>query len=81
MGSTLTGPLFMTKFFCDICGAELKASEHTFFAVCNFKQGNITNKLNVKITIGKNNEEGEGDFCLYCIIDAVKDLDDRPTPI
>lgn len=69
----------MTRHFCDICGSELL--EH------NSPKNNNTNnhlasepgtKLMFEIMTGFAGTWNAGEFCKYCIIDAVNKLDDRP---
>lgn len=78
LGMPLNCPPFMQKTFCDICGCEITTPTSVFFTISNFKQDGKTNNLNIKIITGKNEQEGEGDFCLFCVIDTIKDLDSRP---
>ena len=64
----------MKKSFCDQCGKELNAMNNAFDMTGEHK------KLQFNVMYGLVDEEnyGEGDWCKYCVIDAVNSLDDRP---
>ena len=81
----------MTKYFCDKCGTELgsgnscvgghMANDRLGTTVDFFwKHGlGVTRKLKVEILTSLDGTSNAGDFCKYCVIDAIKQLDDRPT--
>jgi hypothetical protein len=68
------------KFFCDFCGDEItdlnriKGSRlcGSVIALGGFKLG-------FEVIHAKDSVSNSGDWCKYCVIDAVKSLDDRPT--
>ena len=66
----------MRKFFCDICESEL--TNRDFGRQAGSYTRYKTPILNFEITTGKDGVWNGGDFCRYCIIDAVNTLDDRP---
>lgn len=67
----------MTRHFCDHCGDELTPQNKTPASVCREKKGRPD--LVVILDACAHGVIGEGEFCKYCVIDAVKQLDDRPT--
>lgn len=73
----------MIRRFCDVCGAELTdantpcAGQNYGRVSCEVK--GKTGTLKVEVQHAFNGAWDSGDFCKYCIIDAVKQADDRPT--
>jgi len=69
----------MKKTFCDCCGNEITESNDASAHSGLVHVMKIANKpsLHVQVLIGNANEE-KGDFCKYCVIKAVNQLDDRP---
>ena len=69
----------MIKRFCDFCGAEI-TNKNWVGDTGRFK-AKIGKKgtLHVEVKTGFNRIMNEGDFCKYCVIDAVNGADDRPT--
>lgn len=67
------------KFFCDFCGQEItdlnriKGSRLSGSVVA--LQGF---KLGFEVIHAKDSVSNAGDWCKYCIIYAIKSLDDRP---
>lgn len=71
----------MTKRFCDCCGSEI--TEHNTVGDSNrlaaqiIKDGLVV--LKVEVVTAKSTTWNDGDFCKYCVIDAIKKSDDRTT--
>lgn len=75
----------MIKHFCDCCEAELtdnnrctgspQQSGRLGGTIATFKKGML---MEVEVVTGLNKCWNNGDFCKYCVIDAVNSLDDRP---
>ena len=58
----------MKKIFCDCCGEEIR----TIFKINNIEGSIILTKGHTcRVT-------SESDVCIYCVIDALNKLDDRP---
>lgn len=73
----------MIKHYCDVCGDVITENN------CAIGGGIASDRLGGKIRIQDIELKWEiitsldgcankGDFCKYCIIDAIKQLDDRP---
>ena len=71
----------MIRYFCDCCGEEI--------AVRDTKQRNPLGRLTAKLKHGaselqvevletKDGTSNAGEFCRYCVLDALQKLDDRP---
>ena len=77
----------MIKRFCDICEAEIddrndpKIGSDTYRLNATiqgkYKPTGAT-KLKVEILTSLDGTSNKGDFCKYCILDALYKLDDRP---
>lgn len=73
----------MIRRFCDVCGDELTdkntpcAGQNGGRVECELK--GICGVLKVEVQHAINEAWNAGDVCKYCIIDAVKKADDRPT--
>ncbi len=67
----------MTKVFCDGCGKDLsdhKVGDDDLVGGKNFPDGSFgVKRLTFKVEF-----KGGGDWCKYCILGAVAELDDRP---
>jgi hypothetical protein len=75
----------MQKTFCDQCGDEITdATKCTGGYERNWRLGTEIQrngvKLRVEILTAKNGTANAGDFCKYCVIEAINALDDRPRP-
>lgn len=75
----------MIKRFCDVCGAEITDENKVAFSDgperlrAEVKQKGVNgNSLVVQVMTALNNTSNDGDFCKYCILDALYKLDDRP---
>lgn len=74
----------MTRTYCDGCGSELKSDDNvcTGGTVSKSRLGTTLQKgksaIMIEIMIGKDGAWNQGDWCKYCVIDAVTNLDDRP---
>lgn len=75
----------MTKNFCDVCSRELTVANKPQNQITFATAGRLAVKteagLFVEILTGFNSTLNAGDFCKYCIIDAVNTLDNRPQPV
>lgn len=76
----------MIKHYCDQCGAEIteanECKQHFYtFEDGSGRLGGRLGVLGFSITTGNADTRtwNSGDWCKYCVIDAVKSLDDRPT--
>jgi len=80
----------MTRCYCDVCGVELAAvripavrdeadspagSNNGRHVVCEV-QGKY-GKCKVEVRGSVRGEDDGGDICKYCVIDALKQFDDR----
>lgn len=79
----------MIKYFCDCCGAELTDRNRCLGSSegegegkgrlgASYSRTLKAPKLMFEILTGKDGTWNAGDFCRYCVIDAVNSLDDRP---
>ena len=69
----------MIKHFCDVCGNELTDENcvpHDAGRPHRLRYDKST--LMFEITTGLKGTWNSGDFCKYCVIDAINKLDDRP---
>lgn len=71
----------MVRYFCDNCGEEIKGSDmkernplHRLTATV----GKGNHKMTVEVIETKDSAANDGNFCHYCVIDAINKLDDRP---
>lgn len=74
----------MIKTFCDCCDNEI-TKENTLFpmgerskAEIRGKKGSRYEKLIVDIVAVRDDIGNYGDWCKYCVLDAISNLDDRP---
>ena len=73
----------MIKHFCDVCDNELTeanriSGEH---GRLRSKRERPAQRIMVEVHTGLAGTWNAGDFCKYCVIDAIKMLDDRPRAI
>lgn len=75
----------MIKHFCDQCGVQITElnkprNDFSLFLEGGVRLGGAYKELGFSITTGHVSTKtwNGGDFCKYCIIDAVNTLDDRP---
>lgn len=73
----------MIKRFCDCCGDEIVDSNRIDPSYNNRFSAGIKKHedgavLTVEVVTAKDATWNAGDFCKYCIIDAVNEADDRP---
>jgi len=74
----------MIKRYCDCCGSEMldfnsprDGTTHNRLEA-KVKAKNCSGSvLSVEVITGLNNTSNAGDFCKYCILDALYTLDDR----
>ena len=74
----------MIKRFCDCCGAVLdkRNTAPTNEGGIERLQAKVKKGgkvlLQVEVITAKGSTWNDGEFCKYCIIDAINQLDDRP---
>jgi len=72
----------MIKYFCDCCGVEItqenKLPEGRMKTAVYAKDVKLKTQMTVEVITGLNEVYNTGDFCKHCVLDALKDLDDRP---
>jgi len=77
----------MIKRFCDICETEITKANSLNLDNGGFRmqaeiEGKYSvygkSKLKVEVITSLDGTANEGDFCKYCILDALYKLDDRP---
>lgn len=74
----------MTKIFCDGCGKELCAENRPANGADRLTHGErygrsrAVHGLMFEIITGKDGDWNTGDWCKYCILSAVAELDCRP---
>ena len=71
----------MKKLFCDCCGEQI-TSKNTMDGNYEFEKKALIGdlELEVRIITGINGDGDAGDFCKYCVVDTLKQLDDRDKP-
>ena len=72
----------MIRYFCDCCGEEIaerytKDRNPLHRLTATLKKGN--SKLAVEVIETLDGVSNAGQFCRYCVLDALASLDDRPT--
>jgi hypothetical protein len=74
MALAIVGGPEMKKTFCDICGAEIGRHNHPGTKgpgrIAGEYQKNGV-KLSYEVIVGKDGVTNEGDFCRYCIMEAL----------
>ena len=71
----------MIRYFCDCCGEEIherdtKDRNPLHRLTAKLKRGN--SELQVEVLETKDGTSNAGQFCRYCVLDALRALDDRP---
>lgn len=72
----------MIKTYCDYCEREIDDSnkvgeiDHLHRLSTTLEKGAL--KLKIQVVTGSNTSWNSGDFCKYCVLDALYTLDDRP---
>lgn len=73
----------MIKRYCDCCGDEITGlnkidgeGSRLTGEILNKKEG--FSMLRVEVITAKDSTWNDGDFCKYCVIDAIARADDRP---
>jgi ribosomal protein S26 len=67
----------MKKVFCDRCGMEIPANEADKTLNDKYKCSSELpngNSLDIVIHAGTSGKWGEGDFCVDCVVETVKQL-------
>jgi len=72
----------MRKPFCDNCGDEITAGNkfENYTEVeraSSLGHGLPKSKMKVMLTVSKDDQDCAGDYCNYCVVKAVNQLDDR----
>jgi len=75
----------MVRRYCDCCGEEITDKNRVGDAHWRLtakiepkKNSRSCKSLIVEVITAKDGAWNDGDFCKYCIIDAINKLDDRP---
>lgn len=71
----------MIRRFCDVCDKELtseNAVTEEKTRLTSETHPNAGGLLMFEVITGQNGTWNSGDFCKYCVIDAINKLDDRP---
>ena len=74
----------MIRRFCDVCDNELtdensiSGAKGRLQRLCNESFPGIDTEVMFEVTTGHKGTWNSGDFCKYCVIDAINKLDDRP---
>lgn len=72
----------MIKRYCDCCGNEITRTNRI-----DGERDRVTGEvrrrggpvlLRVEVITAKGNTWNDGDFCKYCVLDAIMKADDRP---
>ena len=72
----------MIRYFCDCCGEEIAERDSKYRnplhrLTAKLKRGQ--SELQVEVIETKDGCSNAGNFCRYCVLDALRSLDDRPT--
>lgn len=72
----------MIRYFCDCCGTEIneldaKDRNPLHRLIAKLKRG--SSELQVEVIETKDGTSNTGNFCRYCVLDALMKLDDRPS--
>jgi hypothetical protein len=71
----------MIKRFCDQCGKELFEDGDRRKLMANVAGKRLSGQcgaLGFEVIISQNGTANKGDYCGYCVLDAVASIDDRP---
>lgn len=72
----------MIRRYCDCCGDEIvsknKINDAGFRLTGEITKADSSSTLKVEVITAKDNTWNDGDFCKYCVIDAINKADDRP---
>lgn len=76
----------MIKTYCDGCNRELTSSNDlkggfNLIGRLGIELCKNGKTLKVEMITSKDNVANQGDWCRYCVIDAINKLDDRPQVI
>lgn len=70
----------MIRYFCDCCGEEIvtrdKDRNPLYRLTAKLQKGSSV--LQVEVIESKDGTSNAGDFCRYCVLEALQKLDDRP---
>jgi hypothetical protein len=62
------------KYFCDQCGDEITNRNKIETGRLKASIGH----LGVEVIVSQNQTANDGEYCKYCVLDALYKLDDRP---
>lgn len=75
----------MIRRYCDYCGNLINENNtcENLDGPSNRLKAEVLNsnsgcRVQVEVHVAKDTTWNTGDFCKYCVIDAIKKLDDRP---
>lgn len=68
----------MIKAFCDQCGKEITDKNAATGGSSKRRLCTSIGHLSVEVMTAQNGVSNAGDYCKYCILDALYKLDDRP---
>ena len=81
MRSDYDGGIAMIKRYCDCCEAEIlkynQVDNKNHRLTAEIRKSNNT-LFKVEVITALDTKWNKGDFCKYCIIDAINKADDRP---
>lgn len=77
----------MIKHFCDGCREEISDDNKCTGGAINSHTGRLGTELKrngktlrVEVLTGTDGTSNAGDWCKYCVLDALYRMDDRPKP-
>jgi len=72
----------MIKVYCDFCGKEItdhnRIDDGHFRLKAEVVSRGGKHRMQVEVLTGLDGTSNRGEFCKYCVIDAIKAADDRP---
>lgn len=72
----------MIRYFCDCCGTEISERDNKGRNTLGRLTATLSrgaSKLQVDVIESRDGTSNAGQFCNYCVLDALAKLDDRPT--
>lgn len=71
----------MRKYFCDVCGDEITQNNTVVGPrdrlTATIHVPGTKRKYSVEVITGLDGCANDGDFCKYCVLEALQKLDDR----
>lgn len=68
----------MIKTFCDQCRQQITDERKMSGGANGGRLAASVGHLGVEVIVSQNNVSNAGDYCKYCVLDALYQLDDRP---